>query len=260
MSHVNFFWGQHEMTYLRFLTIHTAVRLMGPRVRLIVRTHPIQPAVTWTERQDFQHVCSNDYYSLAIDAVKNAGGQVVPLEVLSPVISDMKAPDVHTSDLLGWFILSTEGGWIADMDILWIRPLPEVTEDVHVVRFTGAPKADYVPVSLMGGRPCGVWDAACVNAMTDYDPAVYESCGTGCLPPGVKGNLPETIIFPWAGDKFRTYRPRLFESNRYPEVPYETVGLHWYAGRNQDYNQRITSFGDLPKVGAFQWHARRCLQ
>lgn len=257
-----FFWGQSSLSFLRWLTLLSATRV-HPDVRLIVRQPLSHQGISWEENQEcvagaVGSSIVDDYGDIA-DYITGIGVTVVDLTEIAPQIAEMQLPDIQTSDILAWWLLAEYGGTVADMDILFIRPLPQITCDVQVVMFNGYPRCGYIPVSFMQGRPNPIWRRAYGRAKVNIDPLVYESCGSACLE--VKsGSLPDTIVFPWAGTAHRwsTWHRFLFESNEWPAIPNDCCGLHWYAGHNQKWNRAITKEGDLRR-GALAHYAKEVM-
>jgi hypothetical protein len=256
-----FYWGQPRMSFLRWLTLVSAAQVHG-NVVLVTRRDPVAPDVTWDERQDFQNPHMHTIpIDAAVAALNAPNVSIEYLEDLAPQVAELRADDVHTKDLLAWWLLGTQpdGCTVADMDIVFLWALPAITEDVMVCRFTGTPKPGYAPVTFMQGRPCKVWSDAYIEAMRCYDPAVYESCGAAYIPTDQPAHLSEQIVFPWAGLPFHQYEEWLFTATDWPEIPrLGCVGIHWYAGLNQGWNERIHALADF-RGGAMAWAARRVL-
>jgi len=250
-----FFWGQPHMTFLRWLTLRSARRIHED-VRLVVRREPVTPKVTWEEKQDFQFGTPEPDW---MRNVPELGIEMIDLEDIAPKIAALKAPDIQTSDLLVWYLLSKYGGTVADMDIVFIKPLPEISADVELTVFSGHPKSGYTPVSFMQGRPCVTWSECYQRAMTAYRFDDYESCGTRNAPGDVAPLLSDHVVYPWAKEyPWSIWSAWLFWSEKWPAIPDDCIGLHWYAGHNQTFNQRITSAADL-RAGAIAWAAKEVL-
>jgi hypothetical protein len=253
MNTLWFYWGQPHLSYLRYLTLLSASRVHRSII-LVTRETPIQPEVDWREQQDFQ--IHPDGKNWLPDAM-NLPIDTITIETLAPEIAVLQAPDVQTSDLLGWWILGNYGGTVADMDIVFFRPLPEIIQDVQVTRFSHHPQPGYMPVSFMQGRPCDAWKRALESAAIHYDRNVYESCGAGNFKDSVSPWLSDRVVYPWAGKdhSWSRWHSWLFVDDHWPKIPEATIGLHWYAGHNQRYNQAIKGPEDL-KHGAVKWAAQ----
>ena len=225
------------------MTLYSACRFNN-EVTLILRKNPIEWDDLWTEKQDFIEYKNIDYS----DYVKKLNLKIEYLEKEYPEIAKLNAPDIHTSDLLAWYILGNKGGTVSDMDILFFKPVPKIEHDIGLVKFKRYPMANYIPVSFMQGRPCSFFRNVFYTALECYDPKVYESCGSvvlekykGYLGIGSSSRqLPSRIVFPFAEDhEWKHYRKMMFEDD--VPLPEECIGIHWYAGANQDYNNLITN-------------------
>lgn len=251
-----FYWGQKHMSFLRWMTLFSATQV-HQRVTLILRRTPVRPKVRWGEQQDFQRRPSGFNWMDNLSAVPITTAY---LEDVAPEIAALEAPDVQTSDLLAWWILSEHGGTVADMDIVFLKGLPEIKFDIQVVRFEGYPKPGYVPVTFMQGRPCSTWRETYRRALAMYHPDNYESCGSGALMPRPMSRLSEHVVFPWAGRyAWSLWHKWLFGTDKWPKIPDESIGIHWYAGRNQNFNQSITGPTKLC-AGAVGWAVKSALR
>ena len=155
---------------------------------------------------------------------------------------------------------------MADMDILFLRPLPEIVCDIQFVRFKAHPQPDYIPVSFIQGKPCPEWKRVFDKALILYQPDDYQSCGSKALGPQVQYfssrlGLSERIVFPWAGpDHFWSkWHHWLFGAPTWPEIPRDCCGIHWYAGHNQEWNQRIKCEKHFKLGGAISYYGQRIL-
>ena len=250
-----FFWGQPHMTFLRWLTLKSACRIHDD-VRLVVRSVPLLPNVAWPEKQDFQFSGPKTDWMPKIDKL---GVEIYNLEDIAPDVAGLGAPDIQTSDLLAWYLLSKYGGTVADMDIVFIKSLPVVEADIQLTIFSGHPRPGYIPVTFMQGRPCAVWSECYERAKASYRFDDYESCGTRNAPDDVAPLLSDHIVYPWAKEyPWSIWSAWLFWSENWPPIPDDCIGLHWYAGHNQTWNQRVRGMIDL-RAGAVAWAAKEVL-
>lgn len=253
-----FFWGQDHMSFLRWLTLYSACRIHED-VRLIYRAEPVQSKVHWSEQQDWQ-LPKSDWTNWR-DKVATLSLREIEINEIAPGIAKLQVSDVHTSDLLAWYLLTTYGGTVADMDILFLKPLPEIIHNAEIVRFTAHPKPDYIPVSFMQGKPCDVWRNAYWKALSVYDPNEYESCGTRCLEYDGTAYLDEHIVFPFAGKDLRwsDWHRLFFSADEWSALPDTCCGIHWYAGHNQKWNIKLNDVGDLTH-GLISHHTKEILK
>jgi hypothetical protein len=251
-----FFWGQKHLPFLRFIALLSATQVHSD-VRLVRRENPIRPmGLNWVERQDFQEEPEGEDWSSWVSMLPV---RCYWLEELAPQLHRMRADDVHTSDMLKWALLATMECTIADMDQIYLRPLPELRSDVQIVRYEGLPLAGFVPVSFMQGRPHQIWRNAYQKALERYDAEVYNSCGAPCLSFDVAGSLDERTANPWPGHLWVNYRKWLFETDAYPALTPATICLEWYGGSNLRLAKPITGPEKLPRVGALQAAVRSVL-
>lgn len=248
-----FYWGQSHMSFLRYMTLYSACKIHNDII-LMIRRDPVKANPSWKEIQDFQVAPSGHNW---FEEAQKLPLKTILLEDLAPEITEMKASDIHTADLLRWWLLAKFGGTVADMDIVFLKPLPEIKRDIQVVAFKSHPSPGYVPVSFMQGRPCEFWWTTYKNALKLYNPEIYESCGSGVIIFHSRGNLDSHIIFPWAEEyPWSDWHKWLFGANEWPEIPESCIGIHWYAGHNQKFNQKIMDENSLGE-GAVPWAIRK---
>lgn len=240
------YWGNDRMSFLRYMTIHSACVLNPGQVRLVI---PDSPTLglgirSWGERQDMQYYDGPDYSSGVHRLRDTHGLSIIPISDIAPNIAEIGAPEVHTKDLLTWWLLGKYGGTCADMDIVFVKPVPEIHAQVQLVVFDGHPKPGYMPVSFLQGLPNEWWHKIYRDALRQYDPMVYESCGAGLLEkcglPADWARLSSQVVYPFAEGEvlWMDWHKMIFAETH--ELPEECVGVHWYAGRNGRYNLKIT--------------------
>ena len=86
--------------------------------------------------------------------------------------------------------------------------------------------------------------------LKNYNPNDWEGCGSSMIHAYLRENpkddpflnntkLPSRIVYPFAEDyKWSDYRNMMFKETH--KLPDECIGIHWYAGNNQYYNNLIT--------------------
>lgn len=261
-----FFWSGNHLTFLRWMTLKSAARIHD-KVILVRREHDpalrdaeLQASKNWHEHQDFQFPELGKNW---IDRLPPEV-EVVKLHEIAPDLAELAAPDVQTSDLLGWKLLAEQGGSVADMDVLFIRSIPEVTHPIQIVVCTGSPKVGYMPIGFLQGQPCDFWREMYQRAREAYDPNVYESCGASRFPELARIPNPhllsERVVYPFAlkGEWMEWHR-WMFETNDYPPIPEDCSGYHWYGGFNQSWNWAITEDNVASLPGAVPAAIRKIL-
>lgn len=246
-----FFWGQDHLSFMRYITLLSAKQVHDD-VRLIIRNgEAVRDKVTWIEDQDFRH--EPDGKNWLQEACEIVGeNSIYPLDYIAPEIAKLRAPDIHTSDLLSWYLLANRGGTVADMDIVFIKPIPKVENNVQVSIQTYPNIGDIIPVGFLQGRPCIEWKQIYELAIKCYDPMDYQCCGTRCINPSIGGQISPLVAYPYTGNRQDIFFNWMFGSDTWPELPEECCAIHWYAGGNQHWNQKIKSIDDCPP-GAIRW-------
>ena len=237
------FWGQQHMTFLRYMTLRSACAV-HPDVRLVTRDEEIRPpSISWAEEQDFMFDRAGipNWFrnALALPITR------VPLDYIAPEIAAIRADDLHTADLLKWWTLATTGGTVTDMDVMFFRSLPPIEADVQTVSWPESWGIGRMPMAFIQGRPCSIWMDAYRLALANYSQNDYFSAGCTAIgfdtDQGVR--LPDRIVTPWAGvEPPEKWSEFTFDSETWPAIPDECVGIHWQAGANQHWNKRTDNW------------------
>jgi len=150
-------------------------------------------------------------------------------------------------------MLREEGGWYADMDILWLRPFTPIHNSIAGSDAVFCLEVGYMAIGLLAGsKECslfrGLYELASgVDNRNDYQGygahLIYSHAGMlptsykNSAPPGSAAMkllvakypslnialLPENLVYPYDWRKF----PQFFK-RRCP-VP-STIGVHWFGG------------------------------
>ena len=248
---IYFYWGGQKLSFLRYMSLYSACKYIK-QVSLVLRREVLreQPLASgWEVRQDFNAYKGPDYLPDVFRLKDQGLIQIVYLEDFCKEVAELRYNDIYTSDLLSWYILAFHGGTVSDTDILYFRPLPETEANVELIRFRQYPLPGYVTVSFMRAKEGG--DEFFLDMYKEALAATtgtYECLGAPLFSPDkvwlllrlkkVKWLDPK-IVFPFADTQAqKRYRRLLF--HRRVKLPEETIGIHWYAGNNQDFNNRIT--------------------
>lgn len=256
---IYFYWGNETMSFMRYMTLFSFCELNPDwQVFLIENKMPSERALddSVEERQDKTEYKGLDYS----DQLRE-----LPINYFEfdPVMLDMdpdivsKMSDVHIKDMLNWKILAEGRGVVADMDILFTKPLtPSINPSAHIglICFSGYPKRDYIPVSFMyASKPTEFFRKVYQTSINNYDPAVYESCGTPCIqepnihmvqdnyPDMIVQHFKDSIVFPYTNYPWATGIEMLYNGDFSAELAKDFVGIHWYGGAplSQRYNNLI---------------------
>lgn len=122
---IHFYWGNEKLSYLRYMSVFS-FRKLNPEwkikihIPLILNTNP--PA--WDSIHQKNSSIDKDYFE---ELAK------LDVEIIKQDFSedfDNAAHEVHKCDFLRWKILATEGGVWSDIDILYVKPIDELVENV----------------------------------------------------------------------------------------------------------------------------------
>jgi hypothetical protein len=212
---------------------------------LVKRKKPLgKVKYDWAETQDFMFDDLKDY-SLELN---NLNIELEWLEDEYPEIAALDISDVHTSDILAWYILARKGGVVSDTDIIYTSSFDYErfkNTEFGIVCFKGWPKPDYMPVSFMISQPNPIHEKIYQASLKNVDKNVYESAGTICIEKSVGSfrniekqypeidvdRLPSQIVFPFSEARpWSEYSKLAFSYNAYPHLHKDAIGIHWYAG------------------------------
>jgi len=252
---MNFFWSADSMSWLRYLTIKS-FRVFNPdwKIRLFQCADLTEKQWTTHEQQDRGTYIGEDYTPLLSNLDVEILEWKPPIEGLSPA---------HASDLFQWELLSTEGGFYSDMDILYVKPMPKS----HILRsdVVYCNSGGFMTIGLFGSSPNNLMFKEVLKAASDSRTSnSYQSTGAcamynmvGLSTTWMKAHRPcDTVI-----NHFKTKYPdmrflELEDCTVYPwawnnldaiwskrlEVPENCIGIHWFGGapRSQEMNNLLT--------------------
>ncbi len=239
---MSFFWSG-RLSWIRYLTLET-FRRWNPdwQMRLYV------PDVTLGSRQwRTPERDDTGYHGTGYGGCLKALG-IEAVSYLPPV--DGVAP-AQASDLAAWSVLATEGGWYADMDILWLGPMDGVAAKVAQADAVFCLESGMLAVGLLAGRPrCEIFQTILRTAVASPRIDQYQNFGTDAAyrtfrPPGRSREtigtrtvaeirrryrqlrvdvLPDVTVYPWDWRQI----DEIFERDNPP--PAGAVGIHWFGG------------------------------
>jgi len=246
---IYFYWGNRTMSFMRYMTLHSFCKLNPDwNIHLIVNKQSNQVLENMVEKQDKTEFKGKDYTAL----INNLNVNIICFEnkminLDNSVVEHMS--DVHIKDILNWKILSEWGGAVADMDILFIKPIGSsiaTDTDIGLICFKKYPKPDYIPVSFMySSGDNEFFEKTYRRALSNYDSKVYESCGTLCIeekniaevievyPKYNVQHLPDALVFPFVNYEWNESIRLLYSGDHRVMIHKDAVGIHWYAGTSQ---------------------------
>jgi len=240
---MSFFWAGTPMSWLRYLSIRSfRAYNLGWEIRLYEPPRPCMPA-----RRKFSEYDDRDYSGP--DYREQLAGLGVGRRTWRPPLPGELSP-AHASDLFQWELLSGDGGWYSDMDVLYLRPVPDDwSQGDAVFCLEGGGMA----IGFMGAAPgCRVFADVMAQSCEHLRPgayqctgveAVYRAAGVWPLARNSSGNgvkavegfrrlwpalrintVPDSSIYYYDWISY----VRLFDYDE--RVPPECVGLHWFGG------------------------------
>jgi hypothetical protein len=229
----HFYWGEKTLPYMRYLTIASFLRY-NPGWRVKLYTPTIGSSLrTWPTHEHQYELNVKDYYDMLPIAVERCKVD------LNDIGGSNNWSEVHKSDYLRWYLLSTEGGLWSDMDIVYLAPAPGIPK-------SRANDGTGVCINPAYGHSVGFLVASKLNpfytdvfrlARLSYKAEAYQCLGADLLNreyhrlnaiqqqfSGVF-NIHMDMVYPYDAT-------RIFEiyGDGDPVLPTMNIGIHWYAG------------------------------
>jgi hypothetical protein len=237
----HFYWGGGPLSWLRYLTILT-FRRRNPAWRMVMHRPrcSYDRAPEWPDPPHKRPYRGHDHFAQALRACDECRTHDLRAEGFRDDV-----PEAFKSDWLRWQLLDREGGFWADMDIVWLDGLPEsefrgadlaisalkdpAANAPHWLFFIGY-------IWSVAGNPMMRWAAK--EAARHLDPENYQSIGTLMLSrqyrsePDIHAQHPDM--------RFRFIPPETYLPIRWDETGKllertafdlaGTIGLHWFGG------------------------------
>lgn len=260
---MNFFWVGNTMSWMRYMTLFS-FRTFHPDWDIVLHQMDSEHAggKTW-QSIEVQDVAATDTYSEKIKELDIEIRSWIPLEgqaLLAPA---------HHCDLFQWSLLAEEGGFYADMDILWVARLPY--EKIKHANAVFCHTHEYMAIGFVGAAPKEPLFRDILQSATDNHSAdTYQSSGAEAIY-RLAGMWPNwgTIVRvgPNSIDALRKRYPAadivvLADASIYPwyfrevghifdeehDAPPGCCGIHWFGGDElaQIWNNKLTheNYGD----------------
>lgn len=246
---IYFYWGNKILPFLRYMTLYSFCKLNPDwKVILILKDNSSQLRRLTTGEIVFTEYTGKDY----LPEVEKLN--VVIREFSYDFITNIDSCMVnqHIKDMLNWYLIDTEGGFVADMDVLFVRSFNEMYSrfeldkaDMALVCYSGLPLANYIPVSFMGGSTNNAfYKEVFERAKKTYNPQSYQCCGTFSISyPNLMAiknaystlkvvQLPDIVIYPYILQHgFDGFNEFIHEQDRFGEISgiADMIGIHWYG-------------------------------
>jgi len=271
---MSFFWSATQMSWMRYMTLKS-FRHFHPDWDVFLYESEVEGTKTWgsSETQDQETYDRPNYYDKLDELDIKRVQWTPPIDNLAPA---------HASDLCEWEVLSTVGGFYADMDILFVKPMPYDTlkhSDVAYCLSEG-----YAAIGFFGATPGNrLFSSIRETAIDGYTPGKYQNTGADTvyrmagLPtawgrihrPGdvvFQGfrndyceltftELPQEFVYPFFYERV----DKIF--NQTHELPEECCGIHWFGGSTlaQTFNNFWTADNYRTSPNTFTKYAEEIL-
>lgn len=249
----HFYWGGGPLSYLRWLSIKS-FKQHNPTWQIYLHGPVIdsQAPANWTN-----HV-SQDYRD-QLDALN----VVMIQHDFDQYGFSNQAHEVHKSDFLRWQLLAEHGGLWSDIDILYVRPMNNLVENIAENSLVDTALCPLMPPSkhtvgfILSSKNNTFYKYISKLAITNYNPDVYQCMGSDLInsrfdsfesfgqqfphhqfvflnKKGVYSITSKTI------DQF--YQPVSADLQK-KLVSNRVIGYHWFGGhpRSQQFENTVTA-------------------
>lgn len=232
---LHLYWGGGPMYYLRYMTIKTFMK-HNPDWKIML-WYPRYPNTrfTWHSGEQNDNLKCKDFLPEAMD---------LPIDTTSVDFTQFgftnEISEVHKSDFIRLWLLSTIGGVWSDMDIFYFKPMNSLyfnTEENNTIETVYCNRIYGHSVGfLMGSQSNKFFGQLMQLSKVEFNPHMYQSIGSltynkyfpnpasiNQLTPAI--NMSMDVVYSHnAGDI-----PNIINGT---EVKFtnESIGLHWYAG------------------------------
>ena len=236
---INFYWGNEEMSWLRYMTLVSFIK-HNPEWKVnLYLDKSVELSKVWAtpEVQDFFVSGRNNYLSkieeLGVE-IKNCNG----------VTESAKTP-AQKSDLFKWHLLATEGGFYSDMDIVFLKSIDKIY-DISKEYEAGLTYTSYFSIGFMFSSGNNKIFERIYLSSINGDQKDYQGYGVKSVYkvyPTIKdmGDKVFNIPMKWFYYNDSDHVDNIFLKNNYDEVKNNSYGLHWYAGHPlaQEFNNQV---------------------
>jgi glycosyltransferase involved in cell wall biosynthesis len=231
------YWGGKKLSYLRYLTLES-FKYFNPDWKIILYTpFVLQKSFYWNTPEQVY----GDNYVNYYDRIKGLGITIQEIDFVKIGFYN-DAAEVHKSDYLRWWLLSTVGGVWADMDILFIKPMDELCfnklelSNIDTVFCFGS--YGYSIGFLMSSENNRYFKTIHLASKKEYKKEGYQSIGVllcakvfSSIESIMRVNsnsycLPMDIVYAYQWDNIK----EVFDIKCINKITNNTIGIHWYGG------------------------------
>ncbi len=287
---MNFFWTGNTLSWMRYMTLRSFRRYHSDwKTVLHCMSAEHASGKTWSsiEVQDNPANNGRNYMNQVAELGIEIREWTPPDDLPSPL-----APS-HACDLFQWALLAADGGFYADMDILFVEPLPY--KAIQHANAVFCHTHEYMAIGLCAAAPGErLFSDILQSARNNYTPDGYQSTGAEAIyrlagmlghqvewanpwpqwgtiprvgPQSVNAMrrqypateiavLPDATVYPW----YFKQVGHIFNEDR--DVPTGCCGIHWFGGDalSQTWNNKLTHENYAAYTNTFTRYAAKTLE
>jgi hypothetical protein len=174
---IHFYWGNEKLSYLRYLSVYS-FRKLNPDWHIKIHV----PAVlstdlpAWNTMHQKNIKIDKDYF----DRLEELDVEIIEQDFSEDF--DNSAHEVHKCDFLRWKVLAEEGGVWSDIDILYVKPISDLIENVEEesadIFLCNFKKSKHAIGFLMSSENNSFFRKLSELAQANYDKTVYQCIGS----------------------------------------------------------------------------------
>lgn len=237
---LHLYWGgDRPLSFLRHLTV-VSFLMFNPDWKIVIwkgaRTSVIDD---WKTGEHYRYTYKGpDFF----DKVSKIFGVEVKEDV---EINNLPICEVHKSDLIRWKILSTEGGWWSDFDIVYFSSM----KNIQIEKCAEAlicPGSDRQNIGFLASVPGSeLYERVFSKGMRivankkDTEALPYQILGSLLLSSVLKEKnwmmrdvrlIPENSVYPFCFPSMKNRQIGLWKDRNLMDIGDKTIGIHWYGG------------------------------
>lgn len=226
--------GFEKLSFLRYMTIYSLSKLNKDWEIFVYRPIKHVKKITWTtnENDKASQYTGNCYFD-KLNSLKNVHEIIFNFEDIN--LSNL-LPEVHKSDFLRWYLLSTVGGLWSDIDILYHKPLLNInnlTNNVETDCFYCFSENKYHSIGFnLSAKGNTFYKLAWEQSKSNYDSRSYQCIGSHLLNKlnnflDQNGfDIPKSVVYTFSWVEIN----KIFGPVQ--NLPDNNIGIHWFGGSN----------------------------
>ncbi len=220
----------------------------------------------WVEhnQQDFESYTGKDHW----------GHLNFPNLKIVKIPGDPMVCSSHQSNFFKWRLLATENCVYSDMDILYVKSLDTIYDELNSCDMSINHNGAYFSHGFMSSKKYNFFFSGLYSFLIrNFQAESYQGAGSNMIyaylgvvapdaltelsrrfPKMTIWNFPKELVYPWPFDRVSDYFMATHEV-----LPKGCIGLHWYAGspRAQKMNNAVTSQTIHTLQNTVCYHARK---